>query len=301
MDVGLVLQMFERPQDGSKPTWIELKSVVELAETLGFDTVWTADEILWRDPDFPAPLGWWECLSMTGAVAAATTTIQVGTWVMSALHRNPGMVASAAETIDEIAGGRFVLGLGAGHGGGAATEFGYPSDRTVSRYAEALQIVVPLLRGQTVTFDGEFHRAAGAEVRPRGPRPGQIPLMLGGHAPRTISLAARYADIWSAFPTATGSLPEAFVDRTAMLDQACEDIGRDPASIGRSVGVFVEPGNRGEVEALGFGVAINGSVDQITETVGRLADVGVTRVELIPYPNTVETIERLAPVVDALA
>ena len=213
---------------------------------------------------------------MTGAVSACTSTVQVGTWVMSALHHNPGMIASAAETLDEICDGRFVLRLGAGHAGGGAREFGYPADRTVSRYAEALEIIVPLLRGDSVSFTGQFHRAQGAEVFPRGPRPGRIPLMLGGHAPRTMGLAARHADTWSAFAT-TSSLPETFRPITAQLDQICEDIGRDPASIGRSVGVMVEPGDAKVADALEFGVAITGSTNQIAETIAGFASVGVTK------------------------
>lgn len=296
---GLVLPMFERPVDGVKPTWAEISAQAERAEELGFDTVWTADEIVWRFPDWPGPRGWWECLTMTGAVVASTSTIQVGTWVMSALHRNPGMVVSAAETLDEISGGRFVLGLGAGHLGGGAKDFGYPPDKTVSRYAEALEIIVPLLRGESVTFKGEFHHADGAEVRPRGPRPGQVPLMLGGHSPRTMTLAATHADTWSAFAT-TSSLPGAFGTMIEQLDRICEGINRDPASIGRSVGVFVEPGDAKLAEAIGFGVAIAGSTDQITETIAGFADVGVTRVEIVPYPNTIDTLEQLAPVLAAL-
>ena len=235
---------------------------------------------------------------MTGAVAAGTSSIQVGTWVLSALHRNPGIIASAAETLDEISGGRFVLGLGSGHGGGA-DEFGYPTDKIVSRYAESLEIVVPMLRGQAVIFEGEFHRAEGAEVLPHGPRHGQVPLMLGGHSPRTMTLAAKLADTWSAFAT-TSSLPNAFEPLTRALDRICESIGRDPASIGRSVGVFVEPGDAKIAEGLGFGVAITGSSDQIIETLAEFPAAGVTRVEIVPYPNTMETLERLAPVLSSL-
>ena len=296
---GLVLPMIEGPADGLKPTWLQIRAMVERAEQLGFDTVWTADEIVWRNSEWAGPRGWWECLSMTGAVAACTSMVQVGTWVMSALHHNPGMIASAAETLDEICGGRFVLGLGAGHGGGGATEFGYLADRTVSRYAEALEITVPLLRGESVSFTGEFHRAQGAEVLPRGPRPGRIPLMLGGHGPRTMGFAARHADTWSAFAT-TSSLPETFRPMTVQLEQICEGIGRDPASIGRSIGVIVEPGEAKVAEALGFGVAITGSTNQIAETIAGFASVGVTRVELLPYPNTIATLEQLAPVLTAL-
>ena len=295
---GLVLPMFERPVDGAKPTWAEIRAMAVRAEELGFDTVWTADEIIWRIPEWPGPRGWWECLTMTGAVAASTSTVQVGTWVMSALHHNPGMVASAAETLDEISSGRFVLGLGAGHGGGSE-EYGYPADKTISRYAEALEIIVPLLRGQSVTFAGEFHRADGAEVSPRGPRPGQVPLMLGGHSPRTMRLAANHADTWSTYAR-TSSLPETFRSMTAQLDQICEGIGRDPASIGRSVGVFVEPGDTRAAEGIGFGAAISGSTDQMAATLLDFADVGVTRVEIFPYPNTIDTLERLAPVLAAI-
>jgi alkanesulfonate monooxygenase SsuD/methylene tetrahydromethanopterin reductase-like flavin-dependent oxidoreductase (luciferase family) len=158
---GLVLPMVEGPADGLKPTWLQIRAMAERAEQLGFDTVWTADEILWRNSDWSGPRGWWECLSMTGAVSACTSMVQVGTWVMSALHHNPGMIASAAETLDEICGGRFVLGVGAGHAGGGAKEFGYPADRTVSRYAEALEIIVPLLRGDSVSFHGSVPPRAG--------------------------------------------------------------------------------------------------------------------------------------------
>jgi alkanesulfonate monooxygenase SsuD/methylene tetrahydromethanopterin reductase-like flavin-dependent oxidoreductase (luciferase family) len=209
------------------------------------------------------------------------------------------MVVSAAETIDEISGGRFVLGLGAGHGGGGAQEFGYPSDKTVSRYDEALRIIVPLLRGETVTFAGNFHRADGAEVRPRGPRPGEVPLMLGGHSERTMTLAATHADTWSAFAT-TSSLPAAFEEMTGRLDRICEEVGRDPASIGRSVGVFVEPGDANVVEAMGLGETITGSTDQIAETLAGFADVGVTRVEIVPFPNTSDTLDRVVAAIDAI-
>lgn len=296
LGVGLVLPMFEQPVDGSAPRWSEIAAIASAAESMGLDTVWTADEIVWRFPEWPGPRGWWECLTMTGAVAASTSSIRIGTWVLSALHRNPGMIASAATTLDEISGGRFVLGLGAGHGGGGAGEFGYPVDRIVSRYAESLEIVVPMLRGETVTFEGEFHRATGAEVLPHGPRPGRVPLMLGGHAPRTMTLAATHADTWSAFAT-TSSLPDAFDPLTESLDRICESIGRDPASIGRSVGVFVEPGDAGVAEGLGLGIPISGSSDQIVESLAGFGEVGVTRVEIVPYPNTMETLERLAPVI----
>jgi alkanesulfonate monooxygenase SsuD/methylene tetrahydromethanopterin reductase-like flavin-dependent oxidoreductase (luciferase family) len=288
--------MNERPDDAAKPTWAEISALARRGEELGADTVWLADEILWRVPEWPGARGWWECLTMAGAVAASTSTVRVGTWVMSVLQHNPGMIVQAAETLDEISGGRFVLGLGAGHGNGGFKDFGYPVDRTVSRYLEALEIIVPLLRGESgVTFGGQFHRAEGAEVRPRGPRPGRVPLMMGGHSTRTMTAAAAHADIWSAYARSS-SLPAAFNAMTEQLDRICEGIARDPASIGRSVGVFVEPGEAKLAEATGFGVAITGSIDQITDTIASFAEIGVTRVEIVPWPHTLDTLEQIAPV-----
>ncbi len=157
---------------------------------------------------------------------------------------------------------------------------------------------MPLLRGQTVTFQGEFHQAHGAEIRPRGPRPGRVPLMMGGHSPRTMELAVTHADTWSAFATSS-SLPAAFSPLTDRLDRVCDEVGRDPASIGRSVGVFVEPGAAKHAEATGFGEAITGSIDQIVDTIGQFASIGVTRVEVIPWPPTTDVVGSLAPLVAA--
>jgi alkanesulfonate monooxygenase SsuD/methylene tetrahydromethanopterin reductase-like flavin-dependent oxidoreductase (luciferase family) len=110
-----------------------------------------------------------------------------------------------------------------------------------------------------------------------------------------MTAAARHADTWSAFPT-TSSLPEAFSALTDQLDQICDRIGRDPASIGRSVGVIVEPGTERSAEEMGLGVPIAGSVERITDTIARFADVGVTRVEVHPWPQTIDVLEQLAPV-----
>lgn len=297
--LGLVLPMSEQPPAGPEPSWVEISTMARRAEELGADTVWLADEILWREPDWPGPIGWWDTLTMCGAVAASTSTVNVGTWVVSAVQHRPGMIVRAAESLDEISGGRFVRGLGAGHGGGA-TAFGFPTDRRVARYLESLEILVPLLRGgSAVTFEGEFHQVTDAEVRPRGPRPGRIPLMLGGHSPKTMTAAATHADIWSDFARRS-SLPEVFAPLTEQLDRICEGVNRDPASIGRSIGVFVEPDASKLTEALGLGVPITGSVAQITDTIAGFAGVGVTRVEIHPLPHTLEALEQLGPVFAAL-
>lgn len=141
---------------------------------------------------------------MAGAVAAITSRATVGTWVMSALHQNAGIVAKAAETLDEISGGRFIFGLGAGHPWpGQARAFGLPEDRTFDRLDEALRIIVPLLRDGHADFEGTFHAARDLPQAPRGPRPGRIPIMIGGNRPTGQRHAVRHADIWSGWPEDT--------------------------------------------------------------------------------------------------
>jgi alkanesulfonate monooxygenase SsuD/methylene tetrahydromethanopterin reductase-like flavin-dependent oxidoreductase (luciferase family) len=127
-----MLPAFEDPPTGDKHGWPEVRQIATLAEQIGFDTLWVPDELIWRLKSWPGPRGFWECVAMTGAVAASTQRIQVGTWVMSTLYRNPALVAKIAETLDEIAGGRFVLGLGSGHGGKQIAEFGYPTTRSAA-------------------------------------------------------------------------------------------------------------------------------------------------------------------------
>ena len=184
LKIGIVLWVIEDVSTGAPMAWSEIRARALWAEEVGFDTIWVPDELLWDADTWPGRRGWWEGVSITAAVAEATSDIAVGTWVLSALHRNPALTAKVVSTLDEISGGRLIFGFGAGHSGEQGKAFGYASDRIVARYEEALQVVVPLLRGEKVDFDGEYHRASLTN-RPTGPRTGDLPIMLAGHGPRT--------------------------------------------------------------------------------------------------------------------
>ncbi len=286
LGLGLVLPTFEEPPARVAPRWNEIRSAALQAEGAGFDTVWVPDELLYIVDEWGGAHGFWEVVAVCGAIAEATNTVDVGTWVLSALHRKPGLTAKVAETLDEISGGRFVFGYGAGHSGRQGKAFGFPEDKVVGRYEESLEIVLPLLRGdQPVDYQGQYHSAEALEHRPKGPRPGEIPLMLAGHGPRNIALAVKYGDIWSAFAT-TDSHASAFKEMVELVDRSCEEAGRDPKSLGRSVGVWVEPGEASIAEEVGLGVPLSGSVDEIAEAVLDFADIGVTRVELNMIPTS---------------
>ncbi len=123
--------------------------------------------------------------------------------------------------------------------------------------------------------------------------------MLAGHGPRTMRLAATHADIWSGFAT-EDSRPEWFAPMLERLDEACADVGRAGDSLSRSIGVWVEPGNEGTAEALGFGVPISGSAEEIADALRRFEALGVDRVELMIWPADEATLAALEPVLDQL-
>ncbi len=297
--VGIVLPLYEDPETGRSHRWDELRAMARLAEAIGFDTVWVPDELLWRTPDWPGPRGWWECVAMTGAVAEATSRIEVGTWVLSANQRNAGLTVRAVETLDEISDGRFVFGLGAGSGDSEARSFGFPLDHVVGRFEDALEIITPMLRTGRADHDGPYHHASDLESRPRGPRSGAVPLMLGAGGPRTIALAARHADIWSYYAQER-SEPAEFEPLVRTLEGACEAIGRDPATIGRSAGIIVEPTDETGSEAVGLGVPVRGSADQVADAIRAFTGVGVTQVECLLWPATMTTLEAMGPVLERL-
>ena len=294
-EVGIVLNTGQWGPERTLARWSELREMALRAEALGFDTVWTPDELLWLPKDKP-PIGFWEGVAMAGAVAAVTSRIKVGTWVWSALHRNAGITAKAAETLDEISGGRFVFGLGSGHAGRQAHAFGLPEDKVFARFEEALQVIVPLLREGHADFEGTWHAAHGLVQLPQGPRPGRIPIMLGVHGPKGQRLAARYADIWSCYAEEKSDMSE-LGPRLATLEAACADVGRDPATIGRSAGVLVSPL---ESEPDPTGEQITGSAEQIADTIRTFREGGFTQIELLPTPTSVEAVEALAPVLELL-
>lgn len=293
-EIGVVLPTMQYGPERITTRWRDLRAMALRAEAIGFDTLWIADELLWRAEEGQPHRGAWDGISMAGAAAAATSRIKVGTWVMSALHRNPGIIAKTAETLDEISGGRFVFGLGAGHEWpGQARFFGLPEDRIFARFDEALQIIVPLLRRGHADFEGEFHAARDLPQQPVGPRPNAIPLLIGGNGPKGQRHAALHADIWSGYAEERAHVDE-LGPRLAALDAICEQVGRDPATIGRGAGLSVNPvlpaGARPDV--------ISGEAGQIADALRSFREIGYTQVDLMLGPGTIEAFDAMTPVLE---
>src|SRR6185436_3460144 len=143
-------------------------------------------------------------------------------------------------------------------------------------------------------FEGKFHAARDLEQRPIGPRPGRIPIMIGAKGPKMLQLAARHADIWSWYVEERSDLEE-FGPRLEALEAACADVGRDPATIGKSAGIVVEPTPiTGAAEVLG--APLRGSADEIANGLLGFARAGFTNVEVLLWPRTIEALDAMAPV-----
>lgn len=295
LQVGLVIVTGELKATGTT-RWTQVRDLALRAEEMDFGTVWVIDELLWRKDG--TDQGFWDGVAMAGAVAAVTSRIKVGTWIMSALHRNPGIVAKAAETLDEISGGRFIFGLGAGHvWPGQAHAFGLPEDHIHSRFEEALSIIVPLIRDGHANVEGTYHAAHDLVHRPVGPRPGRIPLMIGGHGPKMLRLAATHADIWSAYAEQRDDVEE-FLTKIAAFEAACAEVGRDPATVGKSAGISVAPmAWKMTIEPDQPAItAMSGSPQEIAAGLLAFRDAGFTQVEIILEPQTLEALDSMAPV-----
>lgn len=217
------------------PRWTDIRGRALAAEEVGFDLVVVEDVLSWPQGDITG--GAWESVSLLGGLAEATSTIRIGHSVLNAPYRAPGLVAQMAATLDEMSDGRYVLGIGAGNSPDADyAAFGIPADPRFSRFVESLQIIAALLRDGHATFEGRFHQVSDAQLVLRGPREQGPPIVVGAGGPRMKGAAARWADEWNWW-TPPNDLSEV-AGHLAALDRACEDVGRDPGSIRRSLDVY---------------------------------------------------------------
>jgi alkanesulfonate monooxygenase SsuD/methylene tetrahydromethanopterin reductase-like flavin-dependent oxidoreductase (luciferase family) len=232
MKVGLMLP--QAPEDGAGRSWAEISDMARRAEDGGADSVWVADHFLYR-PDDGREVGYHEAWTLVAALAATTSRVDVGTLVTATSFRTPGMLAKIAATTNDVAGGRLVLGLGCGWHEAEYRAFGYPFDHRVGRFEEVLAVLVPLLRGERVTFEGRWTRAEDAVLLPHVEAPPRI--LIAATRERMLRLTARYADQWQ---TAWFGLPDdGWRERQAAFLAACAADGRDPAGIETTVGVDV--------------------------------------------------------------
>ena len=287
-------------------TWPLWKQMVAATEGLGFAGLFRSDHFTGGAPPDQDSL---EAVISLAYAADHTQRIHFGSLVSPLSFRHPSLLARQAAALDDLSGGRMVLGVGAGWQEREHTLFGFPLGDVATRMArfeEGLEVVTQLLRSEEpVTFSGQFFQLEGAQLLPRPTRPGGPSLLIGGNGPRrTLPLVARYADIWNAlFLT-----PTQFSELRAELDEHLRLVGREGKVkatmmigllFGRTMPELEQylgrrrPGDvRQEFDRLlERGNVLVGTPDMVVEQIKRFGEAGVE--ELMVQWLDLEDLERL--------
>src|SRR5687767_9647806 len=198
------------------------------AEAAGFDAIWLYDHLIYRYPERPTS-GLWECWTLLTALAEATDRVEIGALVLCGPFRNPAVLAKMADTLDEVSGGRLILGLGAGWHQPEYDAFGFPYEDRFGRFVEAFTIIRTLLRERMIDFAGKHFTLMDCEIRPFGPRSQGPPLMIGSHGAQMLAKTLPHVDAWNGWYAWTGNTAEGYRLLRAEIDAACVAAGRPPA------------------------------------------------------------------------
>jgi len=296
--VGVQLPEVER-----EVRWPEILDMARAIEDLGYDAIWVGEHLLYRWPD-REPRGPWEAWTLMAGLAAVTSRVTIGPLVACTSFHNPALLAKQAATIDEIADGRFILGLGAGWNETEFRAFGFPFDRRIARFAEAFTIIRTLLADGAIDFDGAFYQARDCELLPR-PRSGGPRLLIGSNGPRMLRIAIPHVGAWNSWFADTGNRPDGVAPLRAIVDEACRDAGRDPAEVARTVAVQVRlPEGRGRMSGATSTSErvrpLEGDARAMADELRAYAAAGIDEVQLILDPIDRPAIERFARVLDTL-
>jgi probable F420-dependent oxidoreductase len=306
MRFGLSLPHYDFSLPERRPISFEsLAGHARRAEALGFDSVWVSDHFLFSLERYGGGgelLGSLEPMTALGGLAAVTERVRLGTLVLSAPYRHPSVLAKMAATIDLLSDGRLDLGIGGGWYEEEFERFGYEfgtAGERFDRLEETLQGLELLFSEGPVSFDGDYVRLREAVMRPRSAQHPRPPIWLGAKGgPRALRLAARHADGWN---TVWRWSQEAYAERVVAARRACEEEGRDPASLRLSIGLYSivgederdlaarfdrmrawAPGLSGEsVESFGRDT-LTGTPDRVLARVEELAGLGVEEIIVAP-------------------
>jgi alkanesulfonate monooxygenase SsuD/methylene tetrahydromethanopterin reductase-like flavin-dependent oxidoreductase (luciferase family) len=293
MSLGLMLPIGERSHFGETPRFSDMVEMAQTARDVGFEAIWFADHFSFTEPESGNVRGVWEVWTMMAGVAAAVPDVQIGTLVACTGFRNPGVIAKMTEAIDEISGGKFILGLGAGWHQPEYEQFGFPFDYRVSRFEDAIRIIHPLLRDGHADYQGRFFQANNTVNLPRGPREGGAPILIGSSGERMLGLVAEFADAWN---TVWHSDPSKVAELLPKVDAACDAIGRPRESLIRTAGGnFAMEGYTGR-----RGNATEGDAEAMAARLAEFRDLGLSHFVCGLDLCTPSTITDFGKVIEAL-
>ena len=277
--------------------WPEYLDLARRAEAAGYDSVWVGDHLVYDLPD-GSTRGPYEAWTTLAAIAVATERVEIGPLVASTGFHAPAMLAKHAATVDAISQGRLIVALGAGWNRREFEAFGFPYARRVSRFAEALAIIAPLLRDGRATYHGEFYDVEDCVLDPPPVRKGGPPIMLGSNSPRMLGIGLPVVDSWNVWWSIYGNSSERFAQIRADVD-AATPAGRH---VEATAAVLVTlPDGRGRL----MGEAYDAPVTTVTpeglcDHVHAMADAGATHLQLVLDPITADSIDTIGTVLAAL-
>lgn len=288
--IGIQLPEVER-----EVRWTEYVDLARTAEEVGFDSIWLGDHLLYRGEN-GHERGPWEVWTMLAALAGATERVTLGPLVACTAFHPPAVLAKMAATVDEISGGRLVLGLGAGWNETEFRSFGLPYDQRVARFAEAFAVIVPLVRGERATLAGQFSSVDEAVLLPASARATErpLPLMIGSTGERMLELTLGTVEMWNTWFTEFGNTPEGFAVLNRRVSAIAERVGRPAAEIDRSacVLVVVDPASRERRVPEGC-TPLAGDPATVAAAMHAYASAGADEVILVANPIDHESIRAL--------
>ncbi len=278
--------------------WPEYVAMARAAQAAGFDSMWLGDHLLYRGDGRPER-GPWEAWTLLAALAGVTERIDLGPLVACLAFHPPALLAKMAATVDEVSGGRLVLGVGAGWNEPEFQAFGIPFDHRVSRFEESFEIVRRLLSGERVTLPGRFWQADDAVLLPKPAR--RPPIMVGSAGERVLSIALPHVDAWNTWYDNYGNTAEGFAALNSKVSDAAQRAGRAPEEIARSACVLVVLDRAAGDRPLVVGVPpLEGSPDRIAAGLRDLAEAGADEAILVVSPITEGSIRALGEVLAIL-
>jgi probable F420-dependent oxidoreductase len=278
--------------------WSEYLALATAAEAAGFDSIWVGDHLLYRGDGRPER-GPWEAWTLLAGLAAVTERVRIGPLVACAGFHPPGILAKMAATVDEVSGGRLVVGLGAGWNETEFRAFGLPFDQRVARFEEWFEIVRRLLAGERVTVHGRFWQVDDAVLLPRPPR--RPPLMVGSTGRRMLEITLPHVDGWNTWFEQCGNTPEGFAELNLMVTEAAHRAGRSPSEIDRSVCVLVVLDGGTDERPVGDSVRpLEGPMDRIAAGLHEMAEAGADEAILVVSPITEQSIGALGEALSIL-
>lgn len=283
---------------GGNP-WQDTLALVRHAESSGWGGIYYADHFMPNAEDTSGPTS--ECWTTLAGIAAAVPRVRIGALVTGNTYRHPAVLAKMVANVDNISGGRAVLGLGAGWQENEHRAYGLEFSTLggrMRRLEEACQVVKGLFSNDKTTFEGKYYQLKDAPLAPK-PVQATLPLLIGGGGEKkTLLITAKYADEWNVW-----GLPPVLKQKMSILDAHCAAVGRSPKAISRSAVALLaltdDPAVAERTRGSGRPV-IGGNAAEVAATIQEYIDIGVGEV-IIPDFNFGRTLDDKKAAMDRFA